>query len=44
MLMVAEATPPELLAQTVYIKRVMLTVGVPEMTPLAKFKPAGKAG
>ena len=41
---VCDAEPPELLAHTVYIVCVMLTVGVPESTPFAKFRPAGTAG
>ena len=39
------SSPPELLAYTVYVTgAVWLTVGVPLMVPLAKFKPLGSAG
>ena len=44
MLMVAAAEPPELLAYTVYIEVVRLTIGVPLRIPLEKFRPAGRAG
>ena len=44
MLTVVEAEPPEVLAQTVNIVVVMLTSGVPEITPLLKFRPSGRAG
>ena len=44
MLIVAEAAPPEVLAQTVNILVVMLTSGVPEIVPLVKFRPAGNSG
>ena len=36
--------PPVLLAQTVNIVVVMLTVGVPEITPLVNVNPAGSEG
>ena len=44
MFTVAEETPPELLAHTVNIVVVRLTVGVPAMTPLEKVKPNGNEG
>ena len=44
MLTVVEDAPPEVLAQTVNIVVVMLTSGVPEMTPSVKFNPSGRAG
>ena len=44
MLTVVEAAPPDVLAQTVNIVVVMLTSGVPEITPSAKNKPSGSAG
>ena len=39
-----KAAPPEVLAQTVKVVRVMLTVGVPLMTPLLKLNPEGSNG
>src|SRR5210317_1287077 len=44
MLMVWDTSPPVLLAQTVYMVAVMLTVGVPLMTPSMNRRPEGSAG
>ena len=44
MLTVVEEAPPEVFAHTVNIVVVMLTSGVPEMTPLVRFRPDGRAG
>ena len=44
MFTVAEDAPPEVLAQMVNIVVVMLTSGVPEMTPSEKIRPAGNSG
>ena len=44
MLTVVEDAPPEVLAQTVNIVVVMLTSGVPEMTPSVKFRSVGQRG
>ena len=44
MVMLATAEPPLWFAQTVYSVRVMLTVGVPEMSPLLNTKPSGNSG
>ena len=44
MLTVVEEAPPEVFAHTVNIVVVMLTSGVPEMTPLSKVRPDGRAG
>ena len=38
-LMVWNATPPDVFAQTVYVNLVWLTVGVPEMTPFVNVNP-----
>ena len=43
-LIVCEAEPPVLFAQIVYIVSVMLTVGVPEITPPANVRPEGSDG
>ena len=43
--MLTESEPPELLAQTVYVVALILTLGVPEITPYASMvSPAGRAG
>ena len=39
-----KAAPPDVLAQTVKVVRVMFTDGVPLMTPLLKFNPDGSNG
>ena len=44
MLIEVEAEPPLLLAQTVYCVRVEFTVGEPEIVPLSKMRPFGRAG
>ena len=44
MLMLADALPPVLLAQTVNSVIVILTVGVPLIVPLSRVKPFGRAG
>ena len=44
MLSVWLAAPPEVLAHTVKMLSVMLTVGVPLMTPSLKLRPAGRSG
>ena len=38
------AAPPVLFAHTVNMRSVMLTVGVPLMTPSLKLRPAGRSG
>ena len=44
MLTVWLVAPPEVFAHTVYVLSVMLTVGVPLMTPSLKLRPAGRSG
>jgi hypothetical protein len=44
MLIVAALTPPELFAQTVYNVVERFTVEAPEITPLLKLRPFGRAG
>ena len=44
MLTVWLAEPPDVFAHTVNMLSVMLTVGVPLMTPSLKLRPAGRSG
>ena len=44
MLSVWLVAPPDVFAHTVNVLSVMLTVGVPLMTPSLKFRPAGRSG